>query len=62
MQMILLARSEAELQSLLFSLESWCKYWQLNVKISKTEIIHFLDLTSQIPLKIIFSSENNLRE
>ena len=41
---ILLAKSEPELQSLLLALESWCKYWQLNVNISKTKIIHFRNI------------------
>ena len=32
---ILLANTEAELQSLLLALETWCKQWQLSVTLIK---------------------------
>ena len=38
---ILLAKSEAELQILLGALETWCKTWQLDVNVSKTNVIHY---------------------
>ena len=57
---ILLAKSEPELQSLLLALESWCKYWQLNVNISKTKIIHFRNIRKKCTkFKFVFY-ENEL--
>ena len=38
---ILLAKSETELQILLGALETWCKTWLLKVNVSKTNIMHF---------------------
>ena len=38
---ILIAKSEAELQSLLLALEEWCNLWQLYVNVTKTKIMHF---------------------
>ena len=38
---VLIGKSEAELQSLLLSLETWCKQWQLHVNLEKSKIIHF---------------------
>ena len=35
---ILIAKSEAELQSLLLALEEWCNLWQLYVNVDKTKI------------------------
>ena len=35
-----IAKSEGELQSLLNSMEQWCTYWQLRVNNSKTNIMH----------------------
>ena len=37
---ILLAESEAELQSLLDALNHWCKCWHLKVNSSKTKVMH----------------------
>ena len=53
---ILLAKSEPELQSLLLALESWCKYWQVNVNISKTKIIHFRNIRKKCTkFKFVFN-------
>ena len=41
---ILLANSEAALQSLLLALESWCSQWQLKVNNEKSNVIHFRNL------------------
>ena len=38
---ILIAKTEAELQSLLLALEEWCNLWQLYVNVTKTKIMHF---------------------
>ena len=38
---ILLGSDEAELQSLLLSLQSWCNMWELEVNIEKSNVIHF---------------------
>ena len=38
---ILLAPSEGELQTLILAMESWCHLWQMNVNILKTNIMHF---------------------
>ena len=38
---ILLGSDEAELQSLLLALQSWCNMWELKVNIEKSNVIHF---------------------
>ena len=38
---VLIGKSEAELQSLLLSLETWCKQWQLHVNLEKSKVVHF---------------------
>ena len=37
---VLLAENEADLQSLIFIVECWCKKWRLEVNLSKTNIMH----------------------
>ena len=38
---ILMAKSEPELQILISALETWCNTWQMQVNVAKTNIIHF---------------------
>ena len=37
---VCLAESEIDLQSILFIIEKWCKKWRLEVNLSKTNILH----------------------
>ena len=37
---VCLAESETDLQSILFIIEKWCKKWRLEVNLSKTNILH----------------------
>ena len=37
---VLIAKSEGELQTMLDTMEHWCKYWQLKVNNAKTNIMH----------------------
>ena len=37
---VLLAKSEHDLQSLLFLVENWCQNWRLEVNLTKTNIMH----------------------
>ena len=37
---VLFAENEDDLQALLFITENWCKKWQLDVNLSKTNILH----------------------
>lgn len=39
--LVLLAESEINLQTLLTELERWCVKWQMSINISKSKIIHF---------------------
>ena len=38
---VLLAETEEDLQSMLFMVECWCKRWRLEVNLSKTNVMHF---------------------
>ena len=38
---VLLAETEEDMQSLLFMVECWCKKWRLEVNLTKTNIMHF---------------------
>ena len=38
---VLLAETEEDMQSLLFMVECWCKKWRLEVNLMKTNIMHF---------------------
>ena len=58
---ILLADSEAALQSLLLVLESWCSQWQLKVNNDKSNVIHFRNLKKpQTKFKFIYDSQELL--
>ena len=37
---VLLAKSEHDLQSLLFLVEHWCRNWRLEVNLTKTNVMH----------------------
>ena len=37
---VCLAEDEAELQDIIFIIEQWCKKWQLEVNITKTNVMH----------------------
>ena len=37
---VCLAETEADLQSILFIIENWCKKWRLEVNLTKTNILH----------------------
>ena len=41
---VLLADSETDLQSLLYLTEAWCKKWRLEINLSKTNIMHVLKM------------------
>ena len=59
---ILLANTEAELQSLLLALETWCKQWQLSVNIDKTNILHFRNRQNpQTLFKFIYNQNELLK-
>ena len=38
---LLMAKSEAELQILIHALETWCNTWKLRVNVAKTNVLHF---------------------
>ena len=38
---LLVAKSEAELQILIHALETWCNTWKLRVNVAKTNVLHF---------------------
>ena len=38
---LLVAKSEAELQILIHALETWCNTWKLRVNVTKTNVLHF---------------------
>ena len=58
---ILLADSEAALQSLLLALESWCSQWQLKVNNDKSNVIHFRNLKKpQTKFKFIYDNQELL--
>ena len=44
---VCLAESENELQSILFIIEIWCKKWRLEVNLTKTNILHIRNQRKQ---------------
>ena len=56
---VLLAKSEAELQSLILSMEQWCQLYQLKVNVNKTKIVHFRNCR-KCPTEFIFKMNENV--
>ena len=55
---VIMAKSETEMQSLLLALDTWCKTEQLHVNIGKSKIIHFRNRRKQLTKsKFIFNRE-----
>ena len=44
---VCLAENEADLQSILFIIENWCKKWRLEVNLTKTNILHVRKIRKQ---------------
>ena len=54
--MVLIANSEAQLQSMLNVMYQWCKKWRLRVNNNKTKIVHFrgkrIKQTTNLPMVV----------